>query len=172
MLRFSVCSQAFLQSVVGQMNRSRQGGCRMIQAGDCEHRQNDFGRSKAFPQCIDMNCPQADADIRTDTSASRDDTADICAADSLAVGSPSGLKRSRAPIEQYKDKVIVMLTLVTRPCEVTSDTVQGYWNDRFQVEEKFEWLGSYEALAPALKPFLKISSKILVVGCGNSGTPA
>jgi len=40
------------------------------------------------------------------------------------------------------------------------------------VEEKFEWLGSYEALAPALKPFLKVSSKILVVGCGNSGTPA
>jgi EEF1A lysine methyltransferase 4 len=47
----------------------------------------------------------------------------------------------------------------------------SWWNDRFKTEGKrtFDWYVSFKELSPILKALvLPISSRILVVGCGNS----
>jgi len=46
-----------------------------------------------------------------------------------------------------------------------------YWNERFAVEEKYEWLADYSDIRTLLLPILqKVGSKakILQLGCGNS----
>jgi len=44
-----------------------------------------------------------------------------------------------------------------------------YWEERFANETDFEWLVSYNDVSNQIKPYIKnLSSKILVVGCGNS----
>jgi SAM-dependent methyltransferase len=43
-----------------------------------------------------------------------------------------------------------------------------YWEDRFENEDSFEWLLSYEQLAAQIEPHLLPVSRILVVGCGNA----
>ena len=45
---------------------------------------------------------------------------------------------------------------------------QEYWEDRFSKEDSFEWLLSYQQLAPQLEPYLDKPCRILVVGCGNA----
>lgn len=45
---------------------------------------------------------------------------------------------------------------------------QGYWEDRFTEETEYDWLLSYEQLRTHLIPSLKVSDRILIVGCGNS----
>lgn len=45
---------------------------------------------------------------------------------------------------------------------------QGYWEERFTEETEYDWLLSYEQLRTHLIPLLKVSDKILIVGCGNS----
>ena len=45
---------------------------------------------------------------------------------------------------------------------------QEYWEERFSKEDSFEWLLSYEQLAPQLQPYLDKDCRILVVGCGNA----
>jgi EEF1A lysine methyltransferase 4 len=45
---------------------------------------------------------------------------------------------------------------------------QGYWEDRFTEETEYDWLLSYEQLRTHLIPLLKVSDRILIVGCGNS----
>jgi 2-polyprenyl-3-methyl-5-hydroxy-6-metoxy-1,4-benzoquinol methylase len=47
-----------------------------------------------------------------------------------------------------------------------------YWDHRFSTEPEYEWLVSWEDVAYLLKPFLSPSSRILVVGCGNSSFSA
>lgn len=45
-----------------------------------------------------------------------------------------------------------------------------YWNERFSLEEKFEWLAGPEHLLPLLQPYLTSPLlKILHLGCGTSG---
>lgn len=43
-----------------------------------------------------------------------------------------------------------------------------YWDERFATEESYDWLLKFDDLKDSLQPFLKVDSKILVVGCGNS----
>ena len=43
-----------------------------------------------------------------------------------------------------------------------------YWDDRYEVEENYEWLVSYTQIKPELDPLLTTESSILVLGCGNS----
>jgi 2-polyprenyl-3-methyl-5-hydroxy-6-metoxy-1,4-benzoquinol methylase len=52
-----------------------------------------------------------------------------------------------------------------------SNAVYGskdYWEERFSQEKDYEWLLSYQQLSSQLIPFLQPTSRILVVGCGNS----
>lgn len=44
----------------------------------------------------------------------------------------------------------------------------SYWDDRFAVEDEYEWLVSFSDVAKQLKAHLKPTDRILVVGCGNS----
>lgn len=44
----------------------------------------------------------------------------------------------------------------------------NYWNDRFQEEEKYDWLVEYQHVSNDLEPLLNFTDNILVVGCGNS----
>lgn len=43
-----------------------------------------------------------------------------------------------------------------------------YWEQRFQGEEEYDWLLSFQQLSSQLLPFLRPESRILVIGCGNS----
>jgi 2-polyprenyl-3-methyl-5-hydroxy-6-metoxy-1,4-benzoquinol methylase len=43
-----------------------------------------------------------------------------------------------------------------------------YWDERFESEESYDWLASYDRVKHYLLPYLKPEDKILVVGCGNS----
>ena len=67
------------------------------------------------------------------------------------------------------------------PSQATSGTVEvssnldfklkSYWDERFAVEESYEWLSNFEAVKPLLLESLPASStnpRILLVGCGNS----
>jgi hypothetical protein len=47
-----------------------------------------------------------------------------------------------------------------------------YWDKRFETETQFEWYLSWQYLEPFLVnlPFFHTSSRILVIGCGNSPT--
>ena len=45
---------------------------------------------------------------------------------------------------------------------------KDYWETRFQSEDSYEWLVSYENVRSYLEMSVKKSDKILVVGCGNS----
>jgi 2-polyprenyl-3-methyl-5-hydroxy-6-metoxy-1,4-benzoquinol methylase len=47
-----------------------------------------------------------------------------------------------------------------------------YWDHRFSTELEYEWLVPWKDVAYLLKPFLSPSSRILVVGCGNSSFSA
>ncbi|GMH41582.1 hypothetical protein BSKO_09492 [Bryopsis sp. KO-2023] len=46
-----------------------------------------------------------------------------------------------------------------------------YWDNRFDKEEAYEWLGGYERFKHLIKPHLKSTDKILVIGAGNSSLP-
>jgi len=50
--------------------------------------------------------------------------------------------------------------------ENTKFTSQEYWNNRFQVEDEFEWLGSLKDFEHVIS--LDDHSIIVVAGCGNS----
>jgi 2-polyprenyl-3-methyl-5-hydroxy-6-metoxy-1,4-benzoquinol methylase len=44
-----------------------------------------------------------------------------------------------------------------------------YWDERFQMEEEYDWYCSYADVSHQIAPFLKQnSSRILMLGCGNS----
>jgi len=43
-----------------------------------------------------------------------------------------------------------------------------YWDQRFEVEDKYEWLTSFEDIEADILEFLSPSHKILVIGCGTS----
>lgn len=47
-------------------------------------------------------------------------------------------------------------------------TKVDYWNERFQVEEAYDWYCSYSDVAHQITPFLHHHSRILILGCGNS----
>lgn len=45
---------------------------------------------------------------------------------------------------------------------------KDYWQERFTKETAYDWLVEYKYIYPHLKDLIKESSKILIVGCGNS----
>jgi SAM-dependent methyltransferase len=45
---------------------------------------------------------------------------------------------------------------------------KDYWEERFQSEDSYEWLVSFDHVRSRLETFVKASDKILVLGCGNS----
>ena len=49
-------------------------------------------------------------------------------------------------------------------------THQAYWEERFKVEEEYDWLCEYSQLEPRLLELLggNRNADILVIGCGNS----
>jgi len=47
----------------------------------------------------------------------------------------------------------------------------AYWSYRFKNEVEYEWLASYSQLRPLLRAILPLSSRILLVGTGNSPLP-
>jgi hypothetical protein len=50
--------------------------------------------------------------------------------------------------------------------------LKSYWNERFEQEEEFDWLGTYEeiktVILQCMKDKWKHEVKVLVLGCGNS----
>jgi SAM-dependent methyltransferase len=44
----------------------------------------------------------------------------------------------------------------------------SYWDDRFAIEDEYEWLVSYSDVASQLGSHIHTTDRILVVGCGNS----
>jgi EEF1A lysine methyltransferase 4 len=61
--------------------------------------------------------------------------------------------------------VAVRQVLPRRNCDYGT---REYWHDRFLRETEYGWLLSFADLAPYLQPYLQPSSRILIVGCGNS----
>ncbi|BDA44495.1 EEF1A lysine methyltransferase 4 [Coccomyxa sp. Obi] len=47
-----------------------------------------------------------------------------------------------------------------------------YWDERFQKEEEYDWFKGYKEFAHLVTPHLQPSSKILILGCGNSSLTA
>lgn len=47
----------------------------------------------------------------------------------------------------------------------------SYWDKRYQKQDgkTFDWLEDYESLKPLLNKYLTRTSRILMLGCGNSG---
>ncbi|POM70084.1 S-adenosyl-L-methionine-dependent methyltransferase [Phytophthora palmivora] len=45
---------------------------------------------------------------------------------------------------------------------------KGYWDSRFDSEESYDWLARYENVAELLAKYVRLSDRILMVGCGNS----
>ena len=45
---------------------------------------------------------------------------------------------------------------------------QIYWEKRFQTEDQYEWLCTYNDLQDYIKRDLKEEDKIIILGCGNS----
>lgn len=50
--------------------------------------------------------------------------------------------------------------------------LQEYWEERFEEEENYEWLVNWSKVKDIIKPYLTPSSRILIVGCGNSSFSA
>jgi len=45
----------------------------------------------------------------------------------------------------------------------------AYWNERYQEEEEYDWLGTYDAVKSLISEFVsERKNKILMLGCGNS----
>lgn len=44
----------------------------------------------------------------------------------------------------------------------------NYWEDRYKGEDEFDWFQTYEDVREELKARLSATSKIIVLGCGNS----
>ena len=59
-----------------------------------------------------------------------------------------------------------------QPCTILSTDflfqTQEYWDQRFEEEENYEWLLSFEKVEAYILPHLKTTDHILVIGCGNS----
>ena len=46
---------------------------------------------------------------------------------------------------------------------------RDYWDDRYQDEEEYDWLGDYHAIKRLISDFVPDrQDKILMLGCGNS----
>ncbi len=45
---------------------------------------------------------------------------------------------------------------------------QSYWEKRFETEDQYDWLCSYNDVKDYLTRDLKKQDKILILGCGNS----
>jgi len=44
-----------------------------------------------------------------------------------------------------------------------------YWDQRYQDEEEYDWLGDYDVIKNLIFDFVPVrSDKILMLGCGNS----
>jgi EEF1A lysine methyltransferase 4 len=43
-----------------------------------------------------------------------------------------------------------------------------YWDERFQKEETYDWLLTYQQIKSSILQFLRPDHKILIIGCGNS----
>lgn len=45
---------------------------------------------------------------------------------------------------------------------------QSYWDTRYKDEDKYDWFSSYAAFQQLLRQDLRVTDKILTLGCGNS----
>ncbi|KDO35701.1 hypothetical protein SPRG_18855 [Saprolegnia parasitica CBS 223.65] len=45
---------------------------------------------------------------------------------------------------------------------------QSYWDSRFASEESYDWLARYNDVADLIAQYVPKSSRLLIVGCGNS----
>jgi hypothetical protein len=44
-----------------------------------------------------------------------------------------------------------------------------YWNERYEDENEYDWLGDYSAIKPLILEWIPDKAKsILMLGCGNS----
>ena len=68
----------------------------------------------------------------------------------------------------------VVPTTISLPVAVHNGVFKekSYWEDRFTVEEEYDWLLTFDKLKPHLLPLLKTMDHILIVGCGNSSLSA
>ncbi|GJD08777.1 Endothelin-converting enzyme 2 [Galdieria sulphuraria] len=57
---------------------------------------------------------------------------------------------------------------MTIPKRAADYKTQTYWNSRFQTEDSYEWMGSFDAFAADLCSLLEPEFSILVLGCGSS----
>ncbi|XP_061776170.1 EEF1A lysine methyltransferase 4 isoform X2 [Nerophis ophidion] len=47
-----------------------------------------------------------------------------------------------------------------------------YWDERYKVEESYDWLGGFSKIRHILEKYIKKDDSILVLGCGNSSVSA
>ncbi len=45
---------------------------------------------------------------------------------------------------------------------------QEYWEERFEVEDSYDWLVKFDNVKSMIIPLIKATDSILIVGCGNS----
>lgn len=43
-----------------------------------------------------------------------------------------------------------------------------YWNERFQKEDSYDWLLTYQQIKSSISQYIQSNQRILVIGCGNS----
>ena len=98
-------------------------------------------------------------------------------ASSSSSSSSSDEKNSRSPppaqtsSTMQKGKSVHLTTAKTN----ADFKEQSYWDGRFEQEEEYDWLLTFEQLAPQLLPLLPAANKnpkLLLVGCGNSSFSA
>lgn len=78
--------------------------------------------------------------------------------------------RSRDSTHQKDEKEVTKYQEknATLPTNNASYKNKDYWDERFETEDNFEWLLSYEHVKYFILPKLKVTDRILIVGCGNS----
>lgn len=54
------------------------------------------------------------------------------------------------------------------PRNNTEYSIREYWEERFEKEEEYDWLFTFSEVQSVIHRFIEKSSKILIVGCGNS----
>jgi EEF1A lysine methyltransferase 4 len=95
-----------------------------------------------------------------------------------AVVSSDNDTTNKPPSASLRQTTTAVATLPPRSNKIYGS--KDYWEERFETEQDFDWLLSYEQLAPQLEPFFfhdedksttkkkKENLKVLIVGCGNA----
>eukprot|EP00246_Nothoceros_aenigmaticus_P007419 TRINITY_DN2119_c0_g1_i1.p1 TRINITY_DN2119_c0_g1~~TRINITY_DN2119_c0_g1_i1.p1 ORF type:complete len:156 (-),score=18.93 TRINITY_DN2119_c0_g1_i1:1104-1517(-) len=54
------------------------------------------------------------------------------------------------------------------PADVSAYLLPSYWDDRFSKEDHYEWCKDYSQFQHLILKHIRLSDRVLEVGCGNS----